>query len=134
MLVARAEVELSGCESLNARLSLAFPERTLQVIKGLRKNPVYHALVNELCSEGDRQMPDASPSAGNHPGVSSEGSPEGGLGVPTSQEEAVLELAEACRKDSGALSLSPRKSRSSLVWLLQWYVIRLPLRVSGFTH
>ena len=61
MLVARAEVELSGCESLNARLSLAFPERTFQAIKGLRKNLAYYALVNELCSEGDRQMPDASP-------------------------------------------------------------------------
>ena len=41
--------------------------------------------------------------------MSSEGSPEGGLGVPTSQEEAILELAEACRKDSGALSLSPQE-------------------------
>ena len=54
-------------------------------------------------------LPDASPSAGNHPRVSSEGSPEGGPGVPTSQEEAILELAEACRKDSGALSLSPEE-------------------------
>ena len=118
ILVARAEVELSGCESLNARLCLAFPERTLEAIKGLRRNPAYRALVNEIRSEGDRQMPDpaataaamdTSPSAGNHPGVSSEGSPEGGPGVPTSQEEAILELAEACHKDSGALCFSPEE-------------------------
>ena len=52
---------------------------------------------------------DASLSAENHPGVSSEGSPEGGPGVPTSQEKAILELAEACHKDSGALCLSPEE-------------------------
>jgi len=58
VLVARAEVELSGCESLNARLCLAFPERTFEAIKGLRRNPAYRALVNELRSEGDRRMPE----------------------------------------------------------------------------
>ena len=61
--------------------------------------------------------------------MSSEGSPEGGPGVPISQEEAVLELAEACRKDSGAFSLSPEEVKE--LTGLAVAVVRDPSAPSG---
>ena len=117
VLVARAEVELSGCESLNARLSLTFPERTFQVIKGLRKNPAYHALVNELCSEGDRQMPDTSPVEiipVCHPRVRPKVAP----GCQPARKRQSCNWRRLVVRTREHLVFHRRKSRSSLVWLL----------------
>ena len=117
VLVARAEVSLSGTESLNAKLSLAFPERTFDAIKSLRRNPAYRALVHEIRSEGAGGADgSATASAASDPsggagasGVTPECSAQGAPGVPASQEEAIRELADACRADSDALCLSPEE-------------------------
>ena len=56
VLFAREEICVCGTSrNLNLDLSMAFPDRTFQAIKGLQKNPAYCALVEEpvyTCNEG----------------------------------------------------------------------------------
>lgn len=54
-LLARKEIELTklGIKFLNPELALAFPDRTLEGIKGKRKQAAYKRLVADLMSEAD---------------------------------------------------------------------------------
>ena len=112
--MAREEVRLHGLGQFSvARLCLAFSGRTFESIKGLRKNPVYRALVDEIRSEGSRTVDPPAPAAGRSEGEQDRGDST----TPSTITGAIAELAEACQRDIGALFWTRRNWKRSSPWL-----------------
>ena len=114
VMVAREELKLleHSERSINLTLALAFPDRTFEAIKCLRKNPAYRAMRDGLrCVSGGSVAEGAAGdvTARNVSCVtpSSAGGETLDPSIPASAEEAHEVLANMCRTDSPLLLLSP---------------------------
>jgi len=81
---------------------VAFPSRSLEAIKGLRRNPEYRSLVNEIPAEVQGHGSSSRASQG----VAGVGLYVPSNDLPTDREGAIGELAKVCIRDASALCLS----------------------------
>ena len=114
VLLAREEIRLSGESgmtqgSINLELGLLFPERTLEAIKCLRRNPAFRALVNDLQNLQSAGTEGADSAVTVENLVGQDALPhdgEGGQPEPTTQAAVTAALAEKTRQNVGKLCLS----------------------------
>ena len=106
VLVARQELlfEADGKGNLNFRLAMAFPSRTFEAIKSLRKIPAYRALLDDI-----RNNTSAGPTQSASANVCDQTGGEGGgitdPTIPLNPVVACNRLVEACRADVGCFCL-----------------------------
>ena len=108
VLVAREELRLRKISqvNLNARIAVALPNRTLEAIKCLRRNPAYRAMLDDMESSLPVVEP-AQPAPGDVlDGLGGEGRGTFDPTIPSNPEDACTKLVEACRGDAAQLCLS----------------------------
>ena len=103
--------------NVSLAIQLAFPSRTYESIKGLRKGSRYQAML-EACrgtnGGGQASSPASGPGGPGLDGGHGDGGNDQGTDVPMDRETVLGELTEACRRDAALICLKPEELEEAI--------------------